>query len=432
MFSKNEIKRINSNISVNESMVNKLEEWQRMLEGSADWVKDDVVSLRIEQAICQEFANVVTSEMSLEVTDKQMNERISEIISDLAENLQDGLGLGSFIMRPVGNKVEYLGPNKFIPVKWDIDGSLLDVYLVEIRDIDLVRYYRFERHNITSGHLVITNEAYKGTKAAIGRKIALDSIEEWKTLSEETSFPKMSKMDIGYYRNPIKNRIDNSMMGVSIFEATIDQIEKADVQFGRLEWEYQSAERAIHVDDQALEGAKLPSGSKRLYRGLHNIAIGANGAEDLFEEFSPTIRDENFIRGLNEYFRRIEFNVSLAYGDLSNVELVEKTATEIKTSRQKKYNMVNAIERNLEKCLKGFVDAYAFYMAKMTIGYEVNITFKDSVLTNEETERLQDIQDINLGVMQKWEYRMKWYNEDEKTAKSRVSEEDSTSIGYGT
>ena len=44
----------------------------------------------------------------------------------------------------------------------------------------------------------------------------------------------------------------------------------------------------------------------------------------------------------------------------------------------------------------------------------------DSILTDEETERKQDMADVAAGFMHHWEYRMKWYGEDEETAKANV------------
>ena len=49
--------------------------------------------------------------------------------------------------------------------------------------------------------------------------------------------------------------------------------------------------------------------------------------------------------------------------------------------------------------------------------------FNDSILTDEESERRQDRQDVSMGAMSLVEYRMKWYNEDEATAKSKVVDE---------
>ena len=49
--------------------------------------------------------------------------------------------------------------------------------------------------------------------------------------------------------------------------------------------------------------------------------------------------------------------------------------------------------------------------------------FNDSILTDEETERQQDRQDVSMGVMSHLEYRMKWYNEDEATAQKNLPEQ---------
>lgn len=429
MFKTNDLKVVNNTIYINGEMVDKIEQWYTMLQGKAPWCEDDIVSLRIERGICQEFANVVTSEMDLKISDESMQKDINYMLRNLNENLQDGLGQGSFIMRSLGsNKVEYITPQKFIPLEFDANGNLVDVYIIETKDVKEVRYYRFERHSTKGGYLTITNQAFKGTKTKVETQISLGYFEEWSMINEFISYPAMKKMDIGYYRNPIKNNIDGSFIGVSIFDSAIEMIKDADIQFGRLDWEYESAERAIHVDDMALKNSKIPTRKQKVYRGL---GLTTEAGSDLFKEFSPALRDDAFIRGFNEYLRRIEFDVSLTYGDLSKVETVEKTATEIKAAKQKKYSMVNAIETNLEACLLDFIDGYAFYNKKFTSGYEVSISFKDSILTSEETERMQDIQDVNLGIMQKWEYRMKWYNEDEATAKENVQQETDQGLEYG-
>ena len=38
--------------------------------------------------------------------------------------------------------------------------------------------------------------------------------------------------------------------------------------------------------------------------------------------------------------------------------------------------------------------------------------------------KMTDRQDVNMGVMSKVEYRMKWYNEDENTATQKIEEMD--------
>lgn len=114
------------------------------------------------------------------------------------------------------------------------------------------------------------------------------------------------------------------------------------------------------MDSRALNSktGKMSKLNKRLYRGL-NIEDGKD--KELLREYSPQMRDESFKRGLEEYKREIEFVVGLAYGDLSNVQEVDKTATEIKASKTRKYNRVSAIQESLRKCLEDFVAGLAFY-----------------------------------------------------------------------
>lgn len=192
-----------------------------------------------------------------------------------------------------------------------------------------------------------------------------------------------------------------------------------DTQFARLDWEFESGERAVHVDITALQAApvigkegkttyKMPRLSERLYRGL---SLSKGNGDDIYQEYSPEIRDSNIVNGLNAYLRRIEFNSCLSYGDLSDVSDVDKTATEAKIAKKRKFNRVKAIQSNLRDCLEDLVYALAFYNGLTKTGYEFICTFKDSILVDEETERQQDRQDVAMGVMRLEEYRAKWYGE---------------------
>lgn len=106
-----------------------------------------------------------------------------------------------------------------------------------------------------------------------------------------------------------------------------------------------------------------------------------------------------------------------------NAQEVDKTATEVLASKTRKYNRVTAIQGKLEECLNGFVTALAFYNGSYMSGVEFTCEFNDSILADEESERQQDRQDVSMGVMSLLEYRMKWYNEDEETAKAKLPEQ---------
>ena len=142
----------------------------------------------------------------------------------------------------------------------------------------------------------------------------------------------------------------------------------------------------------------------------------------LIQGVQSELREQSLINGLNAYLRRIEFNVCLSYGDLSDVNDVDKTATEAKIAKKRKYNMVKAIQSNLKDCLEDLAYALAFYNALTQSGYEFLCNFKDSILVDEETERQQDRQDLAAGIMRPEEYRAKWYGETLEEAAKNLPE----------
>lgn len=421
---------VGKDITLSDKMIDAINEWKQMLNGQADWITDSIVSLGIEEGICREFADCALVEMETSLSNERLDRIYQKNISNLNENIQEGLALGSFVLKPLGKAAaEFVSADKIIPISFGDDGKPNDIAFLTVKKVGDVDYFtRFERHYFINGNLTIENKCFHSqTSRDIGLPCSLEAVEEWANIDPgPITYPGMNRMDFGYYRNPIKNRIDGSACGVSVYESAVDLIRKADIQGARLDWEYESGERAIHVDNKALKQDKstgrfsMEKLKKRLYRGL-NLEAGKD--QELLKEYSPEMRDEAFKRGLEEYKREIEFSVGLAYGDLSDVQEVAKTATEIKTSKNRKYNRVTAIQNNLYDCLEDFAAGLAFYNSMLNSGYEFSCKFNDSILTDEETERQQDRQDVGMGVMSHLEYRMKWYNEDETTAKKMLPEQ---------
>ena len=421
---------VGKDITLSDNMINAINQWKQMLNGQADWITDSVVSLGIEEGICREFADCVLVEMETSVSNERLDKIYQKNIVGLNESLQEGLALGSFVLKPLGQTVaEFISADKIIPISFGDDGKPNDIAFLTVKKVGDADYFtRFERHYFTNGNLTIENKCFHSQTASdIGLPCSLEAVEEWANIEPgPITYPGMDRMDFGYYRNPIKNKVDGSACGVSVYDSAVDLIRKADIQGARLDWEYESGERAIHVDSKALKQDKstgrfgMASLNKRLYRGL-NLEVGKD--QELLKEYSPEMRDEAFKRGLEEYKREIEFSVGLAYGDLSDVQEVAKTATEIKVSKNRKYNRVTAIQNNLYDCLEDFAAGLAFYNSMLNSGYEFSCKFNDSILTDEEAERQQDRQDVSMGVMSHLEYRMKWYNEDKETAKKMLPEQ---------
>ena len=160
---------------------------------------------------------------------------------------------------------------------------------------------------------------------------------------------------------------------------------------------------------------------------LHpEILLFASLDKPFMETYSPPIRDESFFNGLNNQLRKIEFNCNLAYGTLSDPNNTDKTAEEIRASKQRSYSFVSDCQTALQNALEDLVDAMCFwcdvYGLAPSGSCNTSFSWDDSIVVDADKERDQDRQDVAMGAMQLWEYRMKWYGETEEQAKAAVQQ----------
>lgn len=273
MFNYTTLKNIiGKDVALSQPMIDAINKWKKMLVGNADWCGDIVESLKLEEGICREFADSVLVEMEAKILNNDnMDAVLQKSLSDMNKKLQTGLALGAMVLRPLGpDKAEYVAADKFIPISFDDSGTPNDIAFLVVKSVGENDYYtRVERHYFTNGNLTIENKCYHSqSQSDIGQNCSLEEVAEWANiLLGPITYPGMTEMDFGYYQNPIENKVDGSSCGVSVYESAENLIRKADVQGARLDWEYDSGERAIHVDERALKnrGGKtyLPRLKKR-------------------------------------------------------------------------------------------------------------------------------------------------------------------------
>ena len=87
--------------------------------------------------------------------------------------------------------------------------------------------------------------------------------------------------------------------------------------------------------------------------------------------------------------------LGLARGTLSQVESEARTATEIKLLKQRTYITVSALQEALEQCLLDSVYAMNVFTELYNLApagdYDTNIDWKDSILTDTDTELEQKL-----------------------------------------
>ena len=150
-----------------------------------------------------------------------------------------------------------------------------------------------------------------------------------------------------------------------------------------------------------------------------------NGS-DLLTAWAPNLRDANYMSGLNRLLIQIEDACCISRGTLSDPSEIAKSATEIKIMKQRSYATITDIQKSLESALDDL--AYAMYCLAILYdlcpdgNYEIAYVWDDSIVVDAEAERIRDQTEVSQGLMLPYEYRMKWYGEDEATAKRKLGE----------
>ena len=147
---------------------------------------------------------------------------------------------------------------------------------------------------------------------------------------------------------------------------------------------------------------------------------------DFYHAFAPALRDASYRAGLDDLLKKIEFQCHLAFGTFSDPDSVEKTATEMKISKQRSYTAVRDIQKSLETAISDLVYAMdrlaTLYHLAPEGNYELSCQWHDSVLQDEETLRMLDRDDALNGFIPKWHYNKRWRSMTEDEAKQAVQE----------
>lgn len=406
--------------------------WYAMLVNTPPWQDCNVKAVGLPAAICREVTRPTLVEFTANITGSQRADYLNDGFRLAKENfgkaLELGLALGGVALKPYiyGDKllVDMTGAAGFQPTKFDPAGRCIGgVFRDKPVKVNGKYYVRLESHDLTGATYIIKNKAYySDSTGSVGAPAPLDVVPEWADIQEEVTIQNMDGPLFAYFKPPIANTADtNSLCGMSIYgdAAMVELIKQADEQWERLRWEFKSGERKVLMDGNTSTADMF---DKRLFE------IGAFTADgDFYQFLNPELRNDAVYKGFQDVLRRIEFNVGLSYGDISDPQTVEKTATEIRSSKQRKYVLISSIQTALEHTFDALIyamNAYATLYGLAADGeYEVTYDWGDSILDDQETkdkEFARDLQLLSAGIVNDWELRAKYMNEDEETAKAAL------------
>lgn len=352
-------------------------------------------------------------------------------------------GVDSEITPTTEIEFDFVQADAFYPLAFDASDRITEAAFVQSKVERNQIYRRLEYHKWENNVVTIVNKAYKSNNLRssgdtdlqdLGEEIKLSEVPEWKDLEPKTTVKNVTKPLFAYFKMPEANTIDTtSPLGVSGFSRAISLIKDADMQYSRMLWEYEAGEMAIDIDRDALrEDYDQNTGTtnvmpnhlqSRLYRKLD---LGSNS--DTYYPFAPSLRDTNYIQGLNTVLMRIEDVCGISRGTLSDSADVARTATELKILKQRSYQTNADIQQAIEDAVRDAIYIMNVYATLYEITpegeYEVNFEWDDSIIVDIDEEINKRLTLMQNGLTSKLENRMWYFGETEAQAREALAKID--------
>lgn len=420
----------------NSQMEISVRKWNDMYRNTASWNSGRIISLCLASAVSREFSRLVLAETEITADgDKYISEQFEKLGSKLSVAIEQACAMGGIVIKPYLSNgriyVDTVLPESFFAVDFSED-TVTSAVFPEQLVIGKNCYTRLEYHRFNPEKQLYTveNRCYRSSdRTSLGSRCTFSEVPQWSGMKEITVLENVEKPLFSYFKMPSANTVDpESPLGISVFENAVDLIHQADLQWERILWEFESGERAIDATEDIFrynQNGKpiLPKGRERMFRTYDIQATD----KPFIETFSPEIRDVSLFNGLNRILQRIEFNCGLAYGTLSDPQTVEKTAEEVRTSKQRSYTQVSAIQRNLEFTLENLLYAYNYYAKYFGLSKsdaKLICTWGDSVLEDTEKEFQRRLQMVNAGILSKEKFIAWYFHCDENQAKEYIPQSD--------
>lgn len=428
--------------SINNAMISQIDLWSRMYSNEAPWLSKTVASANLSASVAFEHSKLVTLELRSGIKGSAMAEYLDkiykkDILPILRQKIEYGLAKGSLIIKPVpvkgGIRTQFIQAGRFFPISFDGSGRLSKCAFTEQIRKGRYIYTLLEIHTMSGPDMfTIENRVFKSTNdGMLGSETVLSEVSEWVEIQPFATLSGINHLPFGLFCCPMANQIDSdSPLGVSVYSRAVEHIREADRRYSGINWEYESTEAAVHISSSMLKYNKdqdkyeYPEGKERLYRAVE-YNTGAT-QKPLIDTYSPQIRSKELYEGWNNQLRLIEFSCSLAYGTLSNPQNVDKTAEEVKSSKQRSYTFVSETQAALQKALEDWCEAAYFWSRIYNLApdgkYEMSFEWGDSILSDPDAERENDRKDLANGTLRPEEYRAKYRDESLEDALKNLPE----------
>lgn len=400
---------------------------KKLCEDWANLLMNEKVQITLEGEKEQKFIDLVLTENNFAVKANEMQE------------LKSALGTVAYVPRVIGQEIsesgdivpgnasgivlDYVTIENIYPLSWQ------NGYISECAfSSDVTRggkdylYLQIHRRE-DNGNYVIENRIYRynNEQLADEQLVNVKGFENIPPVVHTGSDKRQFVID----RPNIANNVNYLLpTGIAIYANAIDVLQGVDIAYDSYVNEFKLGKKRIMVKPSA---AQYLDGTPAFDPDDVVFYVMPEDTEDgaVVTPIDMTLRTAEHNTGIQDQLNILSskcgFGETYYRFDGGSVA----TATQVISENSTMFRTIKKMEIVLEQAL---VELCRILLrmgntamnAGLNEDVEISIDFDDSIIEDKQTDFSRDMQLLSAGIMNDWEFRMKWMNEDETTAKAAL------------
>lgn len=400
---------------------------KKLCEDWANLLMNEKVQITLEGEKEQKFIDLVLTENNFTVKANEMQE------------LKSALGTVAYVPRVIGQEIsesgdivpgnasgivlDYVTIENIYPLSWQ-NGYISECAFSSDVTLGGKDYLYLQIHRREdNGNYVIENRIYRynNEQLADEQLVNVKGFENIPPVVHTGSDKRQFVID----RPNIANNVNYLLpTGIAIYANAIDVLQGVDIAYDSYVNEFKLGKKRIMVKPSA---AQYLDGTPAFDPDDVVFYVMPEDTEDgaVVTPIDMTLRTAEHNTGIQDQLNILSskcgFGETYYRFDGGSVA----TATQVISENSTMFRTIKKHEIVLEQAL---VELCRILLrlgntamnAGLNEDVEISIDFDDSIIEDKQTDFSRDMQLLQAGIMNDWEFRMKWMNEDEATAKAAL------------
>ena len=393
---------------------------KKVCEDWANLLMNERVNITLEGKKEQEFVDTILSENNWEVKANESQERKAATGTIAYVPVIEGMSINPDTSEIVDSgriRINYVSATNIYPLTWD-NGIIRECAFASTKKVNDTEYTYIQVHRLNGGEYDIENHLYDSDE------VPLTSVNGFETIPPVVHTGS-DKPQFVIDRLNIANSDENNPLGVAVFASAIDQLKSVDITYDSYVNEFVLGKKRIVVQPEAtksIDGRPVFDKRETVYYVLPEDR-GGNG--NILQQVDMSLRTAEFNTGMQDMLNILSSKCGFGENHYKFNQGSIATATQVISENSTMFRTIKKHEILLEQAIKELCRTLLrmgnrYMEAGLNEEVQISVDFDDSIIEDKQTDFLRDMQLLSAGIMNDWEFRMKWMNEDEATAKAAL------------